>query len=406
MTSPGEFVYRPPKQPDDPGSYAYRKPLVPWWVTLIGRLGKILIGAGLLVLAFVAYQLWGTNLQEARAQDRLRNEFAELLDQRPTTSTIAPATTVTPVTTATPTSGDVVVTTAPAVPDTSDTAPAATGAPAASLPDFERGDAVARIEIPKIGVDRIVVSGVSRNDLQKGPGHYPDTPMPGQLGNAAIAGHRTTYGAPFFRVNELASGDKITVTTVTGTYLYVVNAEPKIISPSDLSVLNSTKEATLTLTSCHPRYSAKQRIVITATLDTSVSSVPIEAAPATTAPPKFEEEPVLAGDEGFEEDASTVVTVPGATVVDSDPSTVEDPTVASTVPASAADQLQAGWFSEPKAWPPTILYALICFAIGLVAWWYAERWRMLPSYTLASVPFLVALYFFFENVSRLLPPNL
>lgn len=405
MTPPGEFVYRPSKQPDDPGSYAYRRALVPWWVTFVGRLGKILIGAGLLVLAFVAYQLWGTNLQEARAQDRLRNEFAELLDQRGSpTSTIALASTIPLATTAPPTSGNEVLTTPPVA---ATTAPTATNAPAVSLPDFERGDAVARIEIPKIEVDRIVVSGVSRNDLQKGPGHYPDTPLPGQLGNAAIAGHRTTYGAPFFRVNELAKGDKITVTTITGTYQYVINADPKIISPSDLSVLNATTDATLTLTSCHPRYSAKQRIVVTATLDTSISSTPVEAPPPTTAPPVFEAEPVLAGDEGFEEESNpTVTTAPGATEVDTDPSTVGPAETLSTVPASAADQLQAGWFSEPKAWPPTILYALLCFAIGFIAWWYAERWRMLPSYTLASVPFLVALYFFFENLSRLLPPNL
>jgi len=399
VTGPGEFVYRPPKQPEDPGSYAYRKTLVPWWVTFVGRLGKVLIGAGLLVLAFVAYQLWGTNLQEARAQDRLRNEFAELLDQHTTTSSTIPQVTTVPTS-----SGNVVVTNPPVTATTA--AVVTTAAPAASLPDFEQGDAVARIEIPKIGVDRIVVSGVSRNDLQKGPGHYPDTPLPGQLGNAAIAGHRTTYGAPFFRVNELTTGDKITVTTITGTYQYVVNAEPKVISPSDLSVLNATKDATLTLTSCHPRYSAKQRIVITATLDTSVSSTPVEAAPPTTGPPKFDDEPVLAGDEGFEEDASTIVTTPGATSIDTDPSTVGAPDTSASVPASAADQLQAGWFSEPEAWPPTILYALVCFVIGFIAWWYAERWKMLPSYTLASVPFLVALYFFFENVSRLLPPNL
>ena len=76
--------------------------------------------------------------------------------------------------------------------------------------------------IPAIGVDKIVVEGVSLADLKKGPGHYPETPLPGQEGNAAIAGHRTTYGAPFNRLDELEPGDEITVTTVQGEFTYEV----------------------------------------------------------------------------------------------------------------------------------------------------------------------------------------
>ena len=79
-----------------------------------------------------------------------------------------------------------------------------------------RATASASIHIPKIGLDRAVVQGVGVPDLRKGPGHYPDSPMPGQLGNAAIAGHRTTYGAPFNRIDELAPGDEITIVTVVG----------------------------------------------------------------------------------------------------------------------------------------------------------------------------------------------
>ena len=85
-------------------------------------------------------------------------------------------------------------------------------------PPPPEGDAVARIQIPKIGVDSIVVNGVSRDDLRKGPGHYPDTPMPGQFGNAAIAGHRTTYGAPFGDLDQLNPGDLIQVRTLQGNF--------------------------------------------------------------------------------------------------------------------------------------------------------------------------------------------
>ena len=113
---------------------------------------------------------------------------------------------------------------------------------------------IARIEIPAIGVNDIVVAGVSPNDLKKGPGHYPDTPLPGQLGNAAIAGHRTTYGQPFFDVDKLVVGDEIVVTTLNGRYTYRVTGQ-EIVSPSDYQVVATIdpSRATLTLTSCHPR---------------------------------------------------------------------------------------------------------------------------------------------------------
>ena len=82
-----------------------------------------------------------------------------------------------------------------------------------NIPSFEEGDAIARLEIPRIGVDKIVVAGVEKPDLKKGPGHYPETPMPGQLGNSAIAGHRTTYGQPFYSIEQLQPGDDLIVTT-------------------------------------------------------------------------------------------------------------------------------------------------------------------------------------------------
>ena len=95
-----------------------------------------------------------------------------------------------------------------------------TSAPAPAPPPPPSGEAVAIIRIPKIGVDQAVVEGVSLASLRKGPGHYPSTPLPGEAGNAAIAGHRTTYGAPFNRLDELVAGDEIQVTTVRGSYTY------------------------------------------------------------------------------------------------------------------------------------------------------------------------------------------
>ena len=165
---------------------------------VLGGFGRVLIWTGVVILLFVAYQLWGTNLAEARAQDDLESEFEDLLLEAPD----PPATTDT---------------TAPEdEPDTTTTVPEGLF----ELP--EPGQAMARIEIPRIGLDKIVVEGVSREDLKKGPGHYPDTPFPGQPGNAAIAGHRTTYGAPFHRIDELVVDDEITVTTLQGRFTYQV----------------------------------------------------------------------------------------------------------------------------------------------------------------------------------------
>ena len=204
---------------------------------MVGGLGRVLIIMGVLVLGFVAYQLWGTGIQEARSQNKLEAQFNDIIATTPAPTTVP--TTVTTVAASTPVA----------------TVPSTTTLPLSAAPPekVKEGDPLARIEIPKIGVDKIVVAGVALSDLRKGPGHYPNTALPGQIGNAAIAGHRTTYGAPFFRVDELAVGDEIIVTTVQGTFRYLVT-ETKIVKPTDFSVLDPTPDATLTLTSCNPRY--------------------------------------------------------------------------------------------------------------------------------------------------------
>jgi len=134
---------------------------------------------------------------------------------------------------------------------------------------LKEGDPLTRIEIPAIGVDTIVVQGTSPSALRAGAGHYPNTPLPGQRGNVAIAGHRTTYGRPFNRIDELKPGDSIILTTPVGRYTYIISRPPWITSPFDWSVVANTKDPELTLTACHPKGSANQRIIIRAKLTKS-----------------------------------------------------------------------------------------------------------------------------------------
>jgi sortase A len=124
-----------------------------------------------------------------------------------------------------------------------------------------RGDAIGRIEIPAIGVEEYVVEGTDIDNLRKGPGHYPETPLPGERGTAAIAGHRTTYGAPFRRIDELHRRQEIAVDMPYGRYVYRVE-RTKIVEPTDLSVLDRVAHDRLVLSACHPLYSAAQRVVV------------------------------------------------------------------------------------------------------------------------------------------------
>jgi len=123
------------------------------------------------------------------------------------------------------------------------------------------GDAIGRIEIPTIGVRDYVVEGTDLENLRKGPGHYPETPLPGDRGTVAIAGHRTTYGAPFRRIDELDRGQEIAVDMPYGRYVYRVE-RTKIVEPTDLSVLDRVRHDRLVLSACHPLYSAAQRVVV------------------------------------------------------------------------------------------------------------------------------------------------
>jgi sortase A len=142
------------------------------------------------------------------------------------------------------------------------------------------GEAVGRIRIPRIGASFVVVKGTDPGDLRKGPGSFPQTPLPGAPGTTAIAGHRTTYGAPFRHIDRLARGNTITLTMPYGRFTYRVESK-RIVRPDAIWVIDRVAYDRLVLSACHPLYSASKRIVVFARL---VSTQPLGAA--ATFPPK------------------------------------------------------------------------------------------------------------------------
>jgi sortase A len=306
---------------------------------VVRGIGKTLISVGVLILLFVGYQLWGTGLAHDRGQRDLRSQFAKQL--------------------ATPAAADTVPTTAAGSTAPTTAAPPTTVA-AAPLID---GDAAGVIVIPKIGLDKMIVEGVGVEELKLAVGHYPDTPMPGEKGNAALAGHRTTYGHPFNRLDELNNGDEISVTTRAGTFRYAV-AEKKVVTPESIEVLDPSPDNRLTLTTCHPKYSAEQRLIIVALLQGAPVDEPVVPAGTTptTTPPRSTE--LAAG--------------------------IDRPELSG---AGAANR-------------PAIAWGILAASVWLSAWalgkWSGRRWT---CYIIGAPIFLVALFVFFENFARLLPAN-
>lgn len=359
-----------PKQPRD-------------WYWFLGRLGSGLIILGLLMFLFVGYQLWGTGIEEAQSQNRLENTFADLVaraDEAPVDTTIPGASTST------------------IAPD-GQPEPTETREPIAIV----EGDPVAIIELPTIGVKKFVVAGVQTADLKKGPGHYPDTPFPGELGNAAIAGHRTTYGEPFRQLDELELGDEIKVTDLFGReFVYRVTGT-QIVGPSDSWVVATTDptRAVLTLTTCHPEFSAKQRLIVSAELDTTIST-PADH-PAAAYPSKNRPAPTT-----IPEPTSTVSSTSGTTIADTATTSAPGTTVPVVTDIEVeADVFESGWFSDGAAWPHVLVWIALEILVVWGAWRVAKRFRnRLIGAAVGFVPFFVVLYFVFQNVNRLLPPNL
>jgi sortase A len=123
------------------------------------------------------------------------------------------------------------------------------------------GAAVARLRIPRIGLDAVVVRGTRPDDLERAPGLLDTTALPGERGTVAIAGHRTTYGAPFRHLDRLRRGDRLTVAMPYATLRYAVEGA-RIVDPADVSVLRTVGHPRLVLTACHPLFSAARRIVV------------------------------------------------------------------------------------------------------------------------------------------------
>ena len=293
---------------------------------ILGAVGRTCITAGVLILLFVAYQLWGTGIRTAQAQNQLEDDFEAVLEEavdQPTT------------TTTTTEAGD---------PPDHRHDPTTGPAP--------EGEATARIVIPAIGVDKIVVEGVSLADLKKGPGHYPETPLPGQEGNAAIAGHRTTYGAPFHRLDELQAGRRDHRHHRAGRVHLRGERDPHRLADRGRGAGGQGRQ---------PPHAV--RPATRSTAPGSASSW-CRSWPRTRSPCKR-------------------------------PSREDAP------PPAALDDIDG---EGAPAWP-AILLGTPLRPIWLVAWLVGRRWRKWPSYLICLPFFMVTLFFFFEEFSRLLPSN-
>lgn len=290
---------------------------------------------GIVVLLFVGWTIWGTSLTAQRAQANLGASFDE--GEAAAGERSAPTAEVAGVPTE----------------SVSDIPPEerATRAPLPPYP--EEGALVARMEVPAIGLDWYVSEGVSLDILRDGPGHFEGTARPGEAGNAAIAGHRTTYGAPFSRLDELGPGDEITFTYLTGRQFRYVYRETQIVAPDEVSVLQDAGDNRLTLVACHPEFSAAERIVVVAVLADDQTAAPLSAQARAARP----DPAALEGLDG----------------------------------AAEADRL------------PAYLWGAAALATVAAVLVLALRWRLWPS-VLVGVPIsLLVLAVAFENIVRRLP---
>ena len=237
-TTTAERELRPPVQHRDPVG------------TFMRGLGELMVTAGLVVLLFVVYELYVTDLISGRAQDTLSQELRDDWGQEP-----------------------------------------AAAAPPVEPTDVPVGEAFAFLHVPRLGEDfpRAVVQGTSQAELADGPGHYVDSAMPGQPGNMAVAGHRVGKGSPFLDLDLLRPGDPIVVETAVAWYEYRVLGDPvtgdlsvavdgvpgrQIVAPTAIDVIApvpgqpgvAPTASYLTLTTCHPKYSAQQRLIVHAVL--------------------------------------------------------------------------------------------------------------------------------------------
>jgi sortase A len=292
--------------------------------------GKILIGAGVLVLLFTAYQIWGTSIQESHTQNALRSTLQSETNNQEIRRALAQAAAL-------------------------DKLPKGPPVTAPHSGDPSEGEPVGDIRIPVIGINQVVVEGTNTPDLRKGPGHYIGTPLPGQDGNASIAGHRTTSGPPFYNLDAVKVGDPIVVTTLQGIFVYDAT-KSTVVSPSDTKVIENVPVNILTLTTCNPRFSASTRLIVQAKLAHS-QLFPNKGLPGTdvSADPSSGQ---LAGDSSVE-------------------------------------------LTQTLFWG--FLFVVIGGAILYGAWRFRrQRWVI---YGVGTVGLLVLLWFFFGAISPLLPAS-
>ncbi len=393
---------------------------------ILGGIGRFFITTGLVILLFVAYQLWGTGIQEASAQNNLGSDFDELLESVPetTTSTVAPTTTVDTASSTTTTS-----TTTTTLPAAGGTIPVLETELAEKL-FREGGEAIARINIPKINVNKIVVQGVKVEDLRNGPGHYRATVFPGQVGNSGIAGHRTTYGAPFNQIDELVPGDEIRVTTVQGEHLYRVmpageaysrealgtlsdfqvpagneNLGHIIVRPEATWVLGDFDDNRITLTACHPKYSARERIIVAAELVSTAVDAP-DAPDNYAVVDEIELPTEDLANEATGQDAADSQIVAAPTSDDDDPDEVAlgdagNEPVASEFTTEVS--LDEGLNGDKSALRPALLWGALAIAVYLFFKELARRWKFWPSLALGIVPVVILMGLSFEKIDRYLP---
>lgn len=210
--------------------------------------GWTMVWLGLFLLGYAGYQLYFTDFLNAQAQAEARQELVVELNAR--RAQLAAPVEVEPPKTQAGVAADPVA-----------------EEPITFFPEEApaEGEPLGAIRIPKIGLDRVIFEGVDLETLKLGPGHMPWTPVPGQPGNAVISGHRTTYGRPFFDLDLLEPGDLIEVETAVGVHTFTVR-EIIIVKPTDIWVTEPRPGSWLTLTTCNPRYSARERLIVFAEL--------------------------------------------------------------------------------------------------------------------------------------------
>ena len=211
-------------------------------VTAVRGIGELLITVGMFLLLFCVYQLFYTNVPANRAMDREKKDLKQQWQQVP-----------------------------PPVPGASPTA--------VKPRKFEPGEGFAIMYIPRLGKNyaKPVLEGVALKDLARGIGHYPESAMPGKVGNFAVAGHRATHGEPFAYLPKVRRGDAVIVETADTWYVYKVDRE-KLTTPDDVAVVSPVPEKPgvkpsrklITLTTCHPRWASYQRFIVFGHLTSTV----------------------------------------------------------------------------------------------------------------------------------------